>query len=307
MSLTLFQPAILLALLASSLFAVGILCIRQGLYYTDSVTGTLVSIGSTTVYYWLAAPWFFQWAEGPAVAVLIFALSGLFRPLLSANLSAAGTGRLGPTLSSTVASTGPFFGIAAGVFVLGEPLTPPLLLGAGGIVLGVGVLSWRGRTPMDWPRWALLLPMGAAALRSLAQMLTKLGLVTLPSPFMAGLSAYTVSFAFALGGWMLHQRRQGGAATSQRDLRVLTGFRWPHRLGVAWFAAAGLSNGAAIFSLNSGLQVGDLVMVSPVVATSPLFTLIFSALFYRQERFTLRVLSAVFLIVAGVVSIAVFK
>ncbi|GIS91195.1 MAG: hypothetical protein CM1200mP20_12360 [Pseudomonadota bacterium] len=61
--------------------------------------------------------------------VILFMLIGLFRPFLSANFALAGIRHLGPTLSSTLASTAPLFGVLFAVLILGESMTPTLLLG----------------------------------------------------------------------------------------------------------------------------------------------------------------------------------
>jgi len=52
------------------------------------------------------------------------------------------------------------------------------------------------------------------------------------------------------------------------------------------------------------LNRGQVSVVSPLVATYPLFTLALSALFLREERFGARVLLGVALTVAGVLALA---
>lgn len=74
------------------------------------------------------------------------------------------------------------FGVLLGVLVLGESLTLPLITGALGIVLGVACMSWKGDVSRTWPLWALALPIGAALLRTLAQMFAKIGMESIPSP-----------------------------------------------------------------------------------------------------------------------------
>ena len=88
----------------------------------------------------------------------------------------AGTKRLGPTISSTLSSTSPLFGLAFGALLLGELISERVLWGTGLVILGVAVLSSRGSMNRDWPLWALLLPVAAGALRVLAQALAKIGI-----------------------------------------------------------------------------------------------------------------------------------
>lgn len=281
----------LLAVLAASLFATGVLFVRQGLPHLDSFRGTLISIGAAAGLYWVLSPWFVEAWYWTSPALLVFAVIGLFRPLGSANLANLGTHYLGPTISVTVAATSPLFGVAGGVLLLAEPLSTGVVVGTAAIVAGVIVLSWKGRAPRAWAAWALLLPLGAAFLRAAAHLLAKVGMDELPSPFMAGMVTYTVSFLLAAGlyGWR-HSR--GGERLSPT--------------GVRWFLASGVANGLAILALNSALNVGHVVMVSPIVASAPLFTLLFSRLF-RQETITGRMLLGVLLIVPGVMVVTLYR
>ena len=58
-------------------------------------------------------------------------------------------------------------------------------------------------------------------------------------------------------------------------------------------------------ALNVALQQGYVVLVGPLAATFPLFTLLFSVMFFRQETFTVRTLSGVVAISAGVIVITI--
>ena len=80
--------------------------------------------------------------------------------------------------------------------------------------------------------------MGAAFLRVLAQLLAKVGMESLPSPFFVGLVGYSVSFAMAL------------ASGALRSGPLVARVRSP---GLPWFLAAGMVNGLAVLSLNSAL------------------------------------------------------
>lgn len=278
-----------LALLAAFLFALGIQFTRKGLRHTDPRTGTLISIGTATLLYWLVSPWLLEIDYWHSPAIALFAAIGLFRPFLSSNLSMAGTKFLGPTISSTLASTSPLFGVALGVSLLGEHLGIAIVVGTAAIVAGVVVLSWRDDFSRAWPWWALLLPIGAASLRSVAQALAKLGMESLPSPYFVGLVGYSVSFVVAL----VDYRTRG--ATHERLMRR----------GCGWLVLTGLSYGFAILSLNTALNCGRLSVVAPVIACAPLFTLLLGVLLFGERVLTGRVLWAVFLVVPGVILVGI--
>ena len=66
-----------------------------------------------------------------------------------------------------------------------------------------------------------------------------------------------------------------------------------------------LGNGLAMLALITALREGVVVVVAPIAGSFPLFTLLTSLLFFRQERFTPRILAAVFLVIASVAAITI--
>jgi DME family drug/metabolite transporter len=283
-----------LALLAAVQFAASSLLVKRGLAHGDSISGASVQIAVSFVVFALAAPLAISAADWLSPAVWIFAAVGLMRPVFSTMLAYEGTRRLGPTISSTVESTAPLFAVAGGVLVLSEHLTLSTLLGTLGVVAGILVLSQRSRLRRGWPLWALGFPLCAALIRSAAHVAVKIGLLLLPNVVLSGLVAYGVSLLVALGVLGVrrsHERRAGQGHP---------GRRWRSAAGSGWFALSGLSNAGAIFALNSALRIGDVVQVSPVTASVPVFTLLGSWLFLRQESLTRRMVLGVLLVVPSV-------
>lgn len=287
------QPLVPVAfgLLAALCFATGALLTKVGLRYAGSMTGTLISIGASATLYWLAAPFSLSWADWQPAAIAIFAATGCFRPILSANLANAGHDRLGPTISSTVASVSPLFAVMGGVLVLHEHLAPGVAAGTLAIVAGVAVLSWRGGGRGRWLQWALLLPLGAAVLRAAGHVMAKGALELVRSPLLGGLVGYTVSFSIGLTLFAAHPPE--------------TGWRLP-RGALGWFTAAGICNGLGILSLYTGLDNGPVVLVAPVTSAAPLFTLALSWLFFHVEVINRRTLAGVLLIVPGVLLVSLY-
>ncbi|MBT3974636.1 MAG: DMT family transporter [Acidiferrobacteraceae bacterium] len=281
---------VVLAFASAFLFAVGVQLQNLGLKYGRSQTGALISMLGSTVLFWLFSPWFLQlWYWGTS-AVVIFALVGVFRPFLTSNLAISGIRHLGPTLTSILASTAPVFAAFFAIVILGETLTIPIALGTLTIVLAIGLLTRKSEAKTTWPVWALALPVGAAVLRALGHALTKLGLDIIPDPLFAGLVSYSVSLVIALG-----------SALGQRK-RTPARLRWTP--GLLWFFCGGIVNGISIWSLNTALNMGDVVKIIPIVALSPVFTLLLGLFVFRRETLTLRIVLALLLIVPGVILVA---
>ena len=279
---------VVLALLAAVLFAFANQCSRIAMRYTDSQTATLFQIGVSTALYWLISPFYLEISFWSSSVLPLLAAIGLMRPLISASLGMAGTRILGPTISSTLASTAPLFGVALGVVLLAETLSWEIALGTAGIVFAVAILSWRRASSRTWPLIALFLPVGAAMIRSLAHALAKIGLEVLPSPLFVALVAYTVSFPLAMAN----------------DIRIRR--NKPRRLsitGLKWLVITGLIYAVSVLVMNTALMSGRLIVVSPIVACSPLFTLLLGRFVFLEKSLNRKVTIAVLLVVPSVILI----
>ena len=281
---------VLLSLAAASLFALGNQLSRVALRYVDSQTAVLWQIGVSVSIYWLAAPFYMEaWYWTASVLPLLVVL-GCFRPLVSANLGMAGTRILGPTINAMVSATAPLFGVALGVFLLAETLSWEVAIGSVGIVAGVVLISWRGQSSRTWPLVALALPIGAALVRSLSHAFSKIALEEIPSPFFVALVAYSVSFVLALAN-QVRTGRSGFVAVAPG--------------GVRWLLVTGACYGTGVLVLNTALLHGRLIVVAPIVACIPLFTLLLGAAVFREDAITRRVVIAVLIVVPCVALIGV--
>jgi drug/metabolite transporter (DMT)-like permease len=273
------------AVAAAALFGTALVTTHSGLRHMDALSGARVSIPTATVLCWLAAPLLALSGWQPAAAG-IFALVGIFFPAAVTLLTFAANRRLGPTVAGTIGSTAPLFAVFGAALFLSEPLGARELIATATIVLGSMLLtSPDGAGAGERPHTALWLPWAAAVLRALAQILSKAGLALWPNPFAAALIGYSVSAAAVWAVPALGPRRNAFAC---------------NRNGAVWFALTGALNGAAVLFMYYALNTGPVTIVSPIVATYPLFTLGLSALVMREERFGRRLLGGVALTVAGV-------
>jgi len=263
---------------------------RLGLRYTTPLAGAAIGVPSTTLMFWCLAPFLLDTGGLNLEAAGIFALVGLFFPAAVTLLTYTGNQRMGPTITSAVSCTTPMFALSGAILFLGEALTAGNVLGTAVIVAGMLVLTWTDAArPRSWPLWAIALPFAAAGLRALAQVLTKAGLMLWASPYAAGLIGYSVSAAV-----ILVAARAGGAP------------KVTDRRAVPWFVATGFFNGSSLFLMYIALAKGRVSLVSPIVATYPLFTLGLSLLLLRHERVTARVAVGAIVTVAGVAALLAF-
>ena len=272
------------ALAAAAGLGAAMITTRLGLRYASPAAGAAIGVPSTALIFWCLAPFLFDSSGFNLAAAGMFALVGLFFPAAVTLLTYTGNQRMGPTITSSISCTTPLFALSGAVLFLGEGLSAGNMLGTAAVVLGMLALSWSGDArARNWPLWAIALPFAAAALRALAQVLTKAGLALWANPYTAGLIGYTVSAVVIL------------AATRLRGARAPT-----DRRATPWFVATGMLNGGSVFLMYTALAKGKVALVSPIVATYPLFTLVLSLLLLRQERVPPRVALGAVLTVAGV-------
>ncbi len=292
-------PPYAYALIAAFLFAVGAQCQAVGLSNMDSRNGTALGIATSSICFWLVAPWFLELSYFYNIGILLFVGIGLIRPAVSANLGTAGIRFLGPTLSGTLSSTGPIFGVALGVFWLGEEITAAIAFGTIGIVGAIILLS-RQSTDLgrSWPFWALALPIGAAIIRSLGHAVNKVGMDYIPDPYFATLIGFTTSALVTLS----IQSAQSIRLALEGEAIGLT----LQSSGALWFMTGGIMYAIAVLSLNQALLIGEVVTVVPIVSCNPVFTMLLSILVFQRETITLRTVLALAIVLPSVVLVIIW-
>ena len=279
----------LYALCSAFLFALSNHFTNIGLEGTDARSGTLVSIAASAFVYWLLAPFFVESWYWLTWACLLFAMVGLIRPSLSSVLATSSIKVMGPTLTSALTAATPLFGAFLAITFLGESLTVPIAIGTAAVIAGAVVGAWSPQgVKRSWPIWAITLPLGASLIRAVGHVVTKIGLVEVPSASFAVMVSNTVSLAVALTAFKLQSRPFVGTRTS-----------------LGWFFASGVANALSLQFLNSALQVGDLVSVIPIVSATPVFTMLMGYFWFGREIISARTLVTIALIVPGVILVAV--
>ncbi len=227
----------------------------------------------------------------PAAALSAFVVSGLCGTSLAWLLWFRGIDRIGASVSNVVFYSQPLFAVILAALVLGEQLTPTIAVGAVLVVGGITLLSVSNdRTVGSWRTSALLFPLAAAILAAGGTVLNRFGF---SSSAVTPVEAATVNLTSALPLML------GYAFVARRG--VLTGVS---RSDV-YFVGSGLANAAALFTMFAALETGPVVLVAPVVGTSPLFTTVFAHVLLRDvERVTRRTVVSAALTVAGVAAIS---
>lgn len=272
------QGATALSCASALCFGTALVTAKIGLRSVDARTGAALSIPTATALFLLAAPFALSLERFDPAAAALFALVGVFFPALVTVLTFRSNDRLGPSVTGSVSSTAPLFALAAAAALLGERIPGRALAATCGVVLGVALLSWRGRAA--FPLSALWIPVAGACVRGAAQALAKAALTLWPSPFAASLIGYAVS---------------SGTVLALRPKAVR-----PPRAAVLWFVATGVLNGAAVLVMYAALARAPVSQVAPIVAGYPIITALLGAAVLREERLGARMLAGAALIAAAI-------
>ncbi|MBI4492567.1 MAG: DMT family transporter [Chloroflexi bacterium] len=268
------MQAELVALLSATVFGLATTITRRGLEHASVASGVLYSmLGGVLV----LAPAGLLVAGVPAAplsALVLLALSGLVGSLLGRLAVIAGVSRLGAATAGAIQGTYPLFAYALALLFLGESITPLRGVGAVLVVTGVAILmAWGRAQPARTARKgrgrrAVVFPLLAGFLYAAADAITRTALLEAPYPVFGAAVSYVCAFLAAAAGF--------AALPELRKQLVLT------RPAIGWFLLGGAAQGLGVLGLFTSLGLGEVVQVSPIIGSQPLFVLLWSVVLLRQ-------------------------
>ena len=299
------MAAVAFSILAAFGFASSAVLSRQGLQAVFPLPGVMVSLIFSFLFTGIMALLFaFSDIGSIPQAALLWILGlgivnyfgGRTQNFLSVNLIGASRASL------FVASQAPFAALFAVAFT-GESLHPLVGLGTAGVVGGLIFASgtsilegWRGDKIFVL---GYLMALGAGASYGATNVMAKQTLEVFDSPLVITMLSMLVG--------MLVLAPLVGASTSHSGVHREKGQGISKNLwSLRWVALAGIASGIAVISLYFAVQRADVVVISPIVSSSPLVTLFLAHVFLtRLERVTKRLLFGALLAVGGVVLVVI--
>lgn len=276
----------LTAILSAVLYSLSFVVARRGLRYSNSATVTVVSLVVQSVAFCaVVGVTGLPALNGAALGLIVVA--GSFQPFVR-QMTYLGMQKIGAARSGSLRATHPFWAGLIAVALLGETLTLRLFLGNVTVIAGIAAISWQGsRVRLEVPGWYVLFPMAAAFLAGVAFPLRRAALTLSPEPLF---------FAAVIGvvGLSLVGVAQAVPALAQR-------YVWDRR-ALRAFLAAGVFEAVANAGILYALRGGDVVVIAPITATLPMWTLLGTVVFLRDmERVTRATLLGTVLVVVGIV------
>lgn len=283
-------PPQLIALAAALSYATSGIAARRGLRYSTPITVTLVSLTIHAVGLWSVLLFTGVPRVSPWVLFLFF-ITGTLQPVIRL-FTYAGIYYMGAARGTTVRGSHPLFSTTFAILFLGESPSHWVILGTFLIVLGVTLISWRSEAQRGSFRpWYVAFPLGAAVLAGISHPIRRYALSLADEPLYFAAMVGLVSL-FWMGSYLL------SPFATERPV-------W-HRQAIGPFIMAGTFETLGILLVIVALSIGHVVIVSPIVATSPLWILLGTALFLRGvESLTLRTVLGAVCVVSGTIAISI--
>jgi DME family drug/metabolite transporter len=270
-------------------WAIDSVLVRFGLRRSNIFAAMLMSyaVSVTCMWTYLIATTSLEFLTSPAM--IYYLISGCMQPLFARALFYEGITHIGVARAGPLRGIEPLFAGAIAVIFLHEQPGWLVFFGTVLIVASLWLISGRQQNDRRWRLVYALLPIGAALISAVSQSLRKQALKIIPDPFVAVAVVTTVSLILLLAFVFTTGRAE--------QLKM-------KREGFIFFLCAALVASAAQVANFIALARGELSVIIPLLNTTPLFTVIFSALFLRAvETINLRIVLGAVLMVAGVVLI----
>lgn len=283
----------LLAVAAAFMYSTADVMVKKGLQGSNAVTATVVSQLVTGSLFLLLFLLFVPFGALDSRSVFYFMAAGVLAPGLFRFLYYTGVNRLGVAVSSPIVNAYSLVAILTAIVVLDERLTSVIALSTLAILAGAYLLTRGGgagnleRAARKRRRLDLLFPLAAMVVRGFSEVFRKTGLLAINSPILGAAVANVTGCVFTLAFMGLSGKLRGTFLLPRRSL--------------GYFLCAGIAVTTAWVLAFSALAGGALVRVTPLLTSTPLFTLLIGYFFLRGiERITPRIAIGAVLIVAGI-------
>jgi len=279
--------AVPIALCASFLYAASSSFVRAGIRTTPTVVALSISLTINVVVLWALSFSFYD-VTFDIWHWRYFIIAGLFAPALARFFNYRAIAKLGLNISAPIVYTNPLVSVFLAMAFLGERLPFWGLVGGFLVILGgIVVGSTKGSGGITFEKRHLVLPILAAFFYGSSFVFRKLGIDLVASPLIAAAVTATASWVMLILYLVITQ--------NHRDIHL-------DRRGIVLFSLAGLASSIAIPLLYLAFRIGNVVIVAPLNNTIPLFILIISYIFFREEElFSPRIIGGTAFVVVGVI------
>ena len=278
-----------IALIAAILYSGNSITARMGMQRSNPLTAACVTLFVRAILLWSAV---FLTGGIPDVEwlpLLLFVMLGIMQTATSL-LQLTGIHRLGVARADPLRNTYPLWAALIAIVFLGEQAGPGILGGTLLVVGGISLISWQpAASGMTYHWWNAIFPLLAALFAGIAFPVRRVAFDISNEPLFFAAILSVVSF-ISLGPYLA--------------IRLKTEKLVWNRSSLPKFVLSGFFESAASLLSLIAVSVGRVVIVSPIVASTPLWTLIMTVLFLRGvERINSRTVMGTLAVMTGTISI----
>jgi len=292
---------IVLALITAFAFGVDFFLIRKGLIkYPYPLAAAFITLTINISFFTVLS---FIWVPSEILKwklVYPFIIAGVLAPGCARIFSYKGLETLGMSITAPIINAESLFSVAMALIFLNESFNLPMMVGILSVVFGLVSLGYEtgqknGGKISCHPRYRYLLyPIMASIFYGISVFFRKLGLNMLSSPILGA----TVTSGTS---WCILALLLTTSGNAQKLYQI-------KKESFIYFAIGGGVTCIAWLSLFHALNIGKVVIVTPIASTYSLFTLLLSYFLLRHvEQIKLKIVAATILIVGGVVLLALVK
>jgi drug/metabolite transporter, DME family len=280
------------AILSAVMFPLGLILLKKGYGHSAPMVGTIVVTLINAMLFWVLAAFLSPVHLISWNTAIFFVLGGVIGHGIGRYLQFTGVHYIGPARNTTAIATSAFFSSVIAIIFLGEKPGLATLAGTTAIILGVMILVYE-KSKAKWNKLYLAFPLFGAVLYGVMNTLYKFGLQSLPDAFISAAVGLTGATLTLLLMSLIPGLRDHGKAQLPNIRKALH-----------FFAAAGIVNTIGLVLNFQALNLGQVTVVYPLIASQPLFAVLFGHIFLKEtEKISLHVVLGAVAVVAGIVTI----
>ena len=271
---------------AAILWAFAAIALKRSLQTSSPLTTVFATVVVNAVLLWPLALLFTNFEQVRIEGIMICVAAGILAPTMGRLLRFMAVDKLGVALTAPLVETIPIFGALFAITLLGEEVTLQIGLGMFAVVAGAMVLV--SREGMRFTKIGVILSLGSALIFAAADVVRKIAITAVDSPFLGAAVGVTVAIVTYLVFSLVVKQPIASPKTWTR-FNYLTG----------------ILTGLALCAIFMALFIERVVIVQSLVATAPLFTLFFTWIFLRKlEHVSSSIFVAGIFVVIGSILVA---
>lgn len=277
------------ALMAAILYSGNSITARMGMRHSTPLTAACVVLFVRTVVFWSGVLLTGGVPRVEWLPLLLFVGLGVLQTATSV-LQLTGIHRLGAARAEPLRNTYPLWSALIAIVFLREQAGPGILAGTVLVVGGIGLISWQpADSGLRYQWWEAVFPLLAALFAGIAFPVRRIAFDISNEPLYFAAVLAVVSFV-SLSPYLGARLRTEKLVFDRRAL--------------SRFLLSGLFESAASLLSLIAVSLGRVVVVSPIVASTPLWTLILTVVFLRGiEQVNARTVTGTFAVMTGTISI----